>query len=86
VLDALYGAGAIVIAAVLAFFAAAIARVWHTPKRLDRLEIAVPVMIRAMLSILRCQKAGTCNGETDASIKEIEDMLSKGAVSQKGSR
>jgi hypothetical protein len=71
------GAGA------LAFLVSTLARLWHTPKRLDRLERVVPVIIRSLLAILRCQKAGVCNGETDEAISEIENLLSEGIVSQK---
>ncbi|MBZ5672307.1 MAG: hypothetical protein LAO04_21625 [Acidobacteriia bacterium] len=62
----------------LTFLSASLVRMWHAPKRLDRLEKVVPVIIRSLLAILRCQKAGICNGNTDDAIKEIEDLLSEG--------
>lgn len=66
--------------------AALICRVWHTPKRLDRLERLLPPMVRAVLVLLRTQKTGSENGELDNSIHELEDVLSDGAISQKASR
>lgn len=65
---------------------ALICRVWHTPKRLDRLERLLPPMLRAVLVLLRAQKSGAENGELDNSIHELEDVLSDGAISQKASR
>jgi hypothetical protein len=77
------GVGGTLLTAFLVFLAGSIVRAWHSPKRLDRLELAIPVMIRGMLAVLRCQKDGRCNGETDEAIGEIEEMLSEGIVSQK---
>lgn len=65
---------------------ALVCRVWHTPKRLDRLERLLPPMVRAVLVLLRTQKSGTSNGGLDESIGELEEVLSDGAVSQKASR
>lgn len=77
------GAASLALAGLIAFFASTIIRLWHTPKRLDRLEAVIPVIVRSLLAILRCQKAGVCNGETDGAIAEIEALLSNGIVSQK---
>ena len=77
------GVGSAILTGLIAFLAATVVRLWHTPKRLDRLEKVVPVIVRSLLAILRCQKAGVCNGDTDAAISEIEQLLSEGIVSQK---
>jgi hypothetical protein len=70
-------------ASILVYAVITLERLWHTPARLDRIELIVPIMIRALLAILRCQKAGVCNGETDAAISEIEHHLSLSTLSKK---
>lgn len=77
------GVGSAALAALVVFLATTIARLWHSPKRLDRIERILPAMVRAMLAILKCQKAGVCNGDTDEAIAEINKLLSDGIVSQK---
>ena len=84
--DALLGVGGTLLAGLVVFFVSSIVRLWHTPKRLDRLERIMPVTLRALLAVLSCQKRGTCNGETDAAIEEINQLLTNGAVSQKASQ
>ncbi len=78
------GVGSTVVTGMVLWIAAALARVWRTPKRLDRVEAILPVLLRSNLAMLRCQKAGTCNGDTDAAIRDIETLLTNAAVSQKG--
>jgi len=80
------GVGSAAVFAFLVFLTSQIVRLWHTPKRIDRLERVVPVIFRSLLAILRCQKAGVCNGETDEAISEIETLLSDGIVSQRASK
>ncbi len=84
--DAILGAGGTLLAGLIVFFVTSIARLWHTPKRLDRLEKIMPVTLRALLAVLSCQKRGVSNGETDAAIEEINQLLTNGAVSQKETR
>ena len=95
----LIGAGGLVAFALLSTIAALLIRMSHVPKRVDRLEAAVPIMLRGLMSILdgqivsvACIQAKKCNGEledlieTDRRFKqEIQDFLAGKAISQKPS-
>ena len=85
-MDALLGVAGTLLAGLIVFFVSSVIRLWHTPKRLDRLERITPVLLRAMLAVLTCQKQGTCNGKTDEAIDEINALLTNGAVSQKANQ
>lgn len=50
------GVGSAVATGFIAFLTAHMIRQWSSPKRLDRLEKVIPVMVRSMLAILKCQK------------------------------
>ena len=79
----LIGAASIIAAGLLTTVAAQLMRLWHTPKRLDRIETLIPPLLRAIMCLLKNQKAGKCNGTTDATIEELEALLTDQSVSQK---
>ena len=64
-----------------------LARVWKTPKRLDRIERLVPILLRGMWAVLKMH-VDEQNGSTDPDIKrafsELTEIVTDGAVSQKG--
>ena len=79
----LVGAGGLLLAGFLTYLVVQLSRLWHTPKRLDRIETLLPPLLRAVLCMLKNQKAGKCNGTTDMTIAEIEELLTDQSVSQK---
>jgi hypothetical protein len=83
IIDGLIGAGSVVLTGLVTAVAALMIRLWRTPKRVERLEVAIPVLIRATLVQLRCLKAGKCNGEADETISEVEAFLSNNVISVK---
>jgi len=79
----LIGAASILAAGFLTYFTVQLARLWHTPKRLDRIETLLPPLLRAVLCLLKNQKEGKCNGSTDKTIEELDRLLTRQSVSQK---
>jgi hypothetical protein len=75
-----FGAGGTLGAGAAAFLFAAIIRVWKTPKRIDRLERAVPILLRSTIILLRCQKN---EPGVESVIAEMDDFLSDASMSQK---
>lgn len=56
------------------------------PKRIDRLEMIAPPLLRAVLSLLKCQKQGSCDDSIEDSISELNEMMTSGVVSRKDKR
>jgi len=80
------GVGSAVITGLIVFLVSALARMWHTPKRLDRIEAILPALLRAVMCVLKNQKEGKCNGSTQDSIQELNDLLTNSAVSKKAAK
>lgn len=85
----LIGAGSIVGAAILVALAAAIIRVWRTPKRLDRLERVVPPIARGLWALLG-EHVRDHNGDTSPEVAEayklLTEVVTESVVSQKGTK
>lgn len=77
------GAGGLLIAGAVVALTKPVRRIYHAPKRIDRLEFVAPVQLRATLALLKAVKAGKSNGDTDGAIAEIEAMLTDGIISRK---
>lgn len=82
----LIGSGAIVFAGLLTYVATQLARLWRTPKRLDRLERIIPTMARGLWALLG-EHVREHNGDTSAEIvdayRQLTDVVTDGVVSQK---
>ena len=55
----LIGAGAIILAGLLIWISSQLAHLWHTPKRLDRIEGIIPILARGMWAILKSTSTAT---------------------------
>jgi hypothetical protein len=79
----LIGAGSAILMTLLTIIAASLARLWHTPKRLDRLDRLIPTMARALLVLLQRHVNDETDNEAEAALTELKGILTDGAVSQK---
>jgi hypothetical protein len=91
------GMSGISMASVLALAGGSIVKLWHTPKRLDRIEAGYPLIFEGLALLLdvtalqvRCQQGSKCNGELDnanESIrtykKKLSDHLTLSTISKK---
>jgi uncharacterized membrane protein YccC len=65
--------------------AAALIRLWRSPKRLDRLEAVVPAMARGIMLLLRShQAAGKAKKEVQDALDELQKLTTDMMVSQRG--
>jgi len=94
---AIIGALAIVIAGLAAWTASAISRLWHLPKRIDRMEAILPLVLEnqgavldGLASLARCIENKACNGELEsldkiimAAKEKMRVFLSGAAISKK---
>jgi hypothetical protein len=73
-------------ATILAWIAAALVRLWRTPKRIDRLEKVVPIIGRGVWALLAIH-VREHNGDTDPMVINAYDECTRaftdGVVSQK---
>jgi hypothetical protein len=77
------GIGGTAGAAALGMLATTMRRLWKTPKRLERIERLIPPIARALLVMLRVHMGEEVNGDVKAILKELDEVLTDGAVSQK---
>ena len=77
------GIGGTLGASVCGMVAATMVRLWRSPKRIDRIERLIPPMARALLVILRVHMGEEINGEMKDILKELDGVLTDGAISQK---
>jgi ribosomal protein L30/L7E len=81
------GVGSTLLAAIIIAMSATIARLWHSPKRLDRIDAVIPALCRAVLVLLRLHKEGEkVNGELVESIREMTNITTNQTVSQKAAK
>ena len=58
-------------------------RLWHTPKRLDRLEGIIPILTRGMWAILKIHINGNTDKDVSTAFDELTRAVTNGVVSQK---
>ncbi len=80
------GIGGTLGATAVGMMGATMKRLWRTPKRIDRIEKMIPPMARALLVMLRVHMGEDVNGDMKAILKELDDVLTDGAISQKESK
>lgn len=61
-------------------------KIGRLPKRVDRLDVVVPPLLRAVIALLQCQKEGKCNASVDESIDELNRLMTDGIVSRKAGK
>ena len=73
-------------------------KIGHLPKRMDRVEAMLPMMLRAFIVLydvnlieIECQQGKECNGDLTEAMANVEksksemmDFLSSAAISRKG--
>jgi hypothetical protein len=72
--------------AMLIFLSATIVRLWHSPKRLDRLDRLIPTMARALLVLLQRHVNDSPDSEAEIALTELKAILTDGAVSQRAGK
>lgn len=79
----LIGAGAIILAGLLIWISSQLAHLWHTPKRLDRIEGIIPILARGVWAILKVHINGNSDGDVVEAFRELSKAVTDGVVSQK---
>jgi hypothetical protein len=77
------GIGGSLGATTLGIAGATMVRLWRTPKRVDGIERIIPPMARALLVLIRVHLGEKVNGEMKGVLKELDNVLTEGAISQK---
>jgi len=62
----------------LTFVAATIFRMWHIPKRVDRMEKALPVIAKGLWSLLKCHVNG--NPEINGACDDLQALFTASIV------
>ncbi len=82
----LIGAASLALAGLLTWVGVHLGRLWRTPKRLDRIEGIIPVLIRGMWAILKVHINGNTDEDVSSAFKELTKAVTDGVVSQKEKR
>jgi|GEM_PF-3997774 len=80
------GVGVAVLSGFIIFIGNVLAKLWNTPKRLDRLERIIPTMARALLVLLQVHVYEKPDGEAEQALTELKAILTDGSVSQKAGK
>ena len=79
----LIGAASLALATLLTWIGIHLGRLWHTPKRLDRIEGIIPVLTRGMWAILKVHINGNTDKDVASAFDELTKAVTNGVVSQK---